>query len=533
MKVAIPEIPEHERSPLVLLLLDIVHQQQDRIALLEDEIASLKGLKPRPQIQPSTLETPKPATPPSQPGQRPGSAKRPKTAQLTIHREVLLPLPQPPAGAVFKGYQDYVVQDLVLEARTTRYRRERWRTTDGQTLVAALPDEVVAGSHFGPTLHSFALYQYHHQRVTQPLLREGLRQWGIDISAGQLNNLLTEGREAFHQEKEQLLPAGLQTSAHVGVDDTGARHRGQTGYCTHIGNEQFAFFESTDSKSRLNFLEILRKPHCDYVVNDVARVYWKRQQLSQALLEILGADAGVFADAASWQTHLTARGVTGERHVRIATEGALLGSLTAHGVPAELVILSDGAPQFDVLVHAACWLHAERPLARLVPYNEQHRQAIEGVRSKIWDLYQDLKAYQRQPLPSAKATLESQFDRLCAVRTGYPSVDGVLKEMRQSKADLLCVLEHPEVPLHNNTSERHIREYVTKRKVSGGTRSPAGRRSRDTFASLKKTCRALGVNFWEYLSDRVRGLGVVPRLAELIRGRATEAESGGAVAALA
>jgi hypothetical protein len=533
MKFAIPEIPEHERTPLVLLLLDILQQQQERIALLEDEIASLKGLKPRPQIQPSTLESPKPAASAAQPGKRPGSDKRPKTAQLTVHREVVLPLTQPPPGAIFKGYEDYVVQDLVLEARTTRYRRERWRTAEGQTLVAPLPDEVVAGSHFGATLHSFVLYQYHHQRVTQPLLLEGLRQWGIDISAGQLNNLLTEGRDTFHQEKEQLLPAGLQTSAHVGVDDTGARHRGQTGYCTLIGNEQFAFFESTDSKSRLNFLEILRQPHRDYVVNDVARDYWQRQQLSQAVIELLGADAGVFADGVSWQTHLQDRGVTGERHVRIATEGALLGSLTAHGVPAGLVILSDGAPQFDVLVHAACWLHAERPLARLVPSNEQHRQAIEGVRSQIWDLYQNLKAYQQQPLPSAKATLESQFDRLCAVRTGYPSVDGVLKEMAKAKADLLCVLEHPEVPLHNNTSERHIREYVTKRKVSGGTRSEAGRRSRDTFASLKKTCRALGVNFWAYLSDRVRGLGVIPRLAELLRGRARKAVSEGAVAALA
>jgi hypothetical protein len=95
------------------------------------------------------------------------------------------------------------------------------------------------------------------------------------------------------------------------------------------------------------------------------------------------------------------------------------------------------------------------------------------------------------------------------------------------------VLERPEVPLHNNVSEGHIREYVTRRKVSGGTRSEAGRRCRDTFASLKKTCRCLGVNFWEYLQDRVRGLGVVPRLRELIHGRAGDAQVGEVVAASA
>lgn len=533
MKLALPDIPEHERTPLVLLLLDIIHQQQERIALLEDEIAALKGLKPRPHIQPSTLETPKPAAPTTQPPKRPGSDKRPKNAQLTIHREIILPLHQPPPDAVFKGYEDYIVQDLVLEAPTTRYRRERWHTADGCTLVAALPDEVVPGSHFGPTLHTFVLYQYHHQRVTQPLLLEGLRQWGIDISAGQLNNLLTENRDAFHHEKEELLPAGLQVSRHVGVDDTGARHQGQTGYCTHIGNDLFAFFESTEHKSRLNFLEILRKPHTDYVVNDVARQYWTRQKLPQTLAETLGSNAGIFPDPASWQAHLRQQGVTGERHVRIATEGALLGSLAAHGVSAELVILSDGAPQFDVLVHASCWLHAERPLARMVPYSEPHRQAIAGVRGQIWELYQELKAYQHKPEVSRRAELEARFDRLCVNRTGFPSVDGVLQEMSQSKADLLRVLEHPAVPLHNNVSESHIREYVTKRKVSGGTRSAAGRRSRDTFASLKKTCGALGVNFWLYLSDRVRRSGVVPRLAELIRRRAPEGMCEGATAALA
>jgi hypothetical protein len=102
------------------------------------------------------------------------------------------------------------------------------------------------------------------------------------------------------------------------------------------------------------------------------------------------------------------------------------------------------------------------------------------------------------------------------------SADAVLKEMRDHKADLLRVLERPEVPLHNNASESDIREYVKKRKISGGTRSTAGRPCRDTFASLKKTCRKLGVNFWTYLRDRVRGLGEIPRLGDLIRWRAVE-----------
>jgi Transposase IS66 family len=386
------------------------------------------------------------------------------------------------------------------------------------------------GSHFGPTLRSYVLDQYHDAHVTQPLLWEQLQEFGIDISTGELNRLLTEDQEAFHQEKAELLPAGLAVSAYVGVDDTGARHQGHNGYCTAIGNDLFVSFESTDSKSRLNFLKVLRGPHTDYAIHDVAVGYWEQQQLSAELREKLCQGPQHFADDTAWRARLAELGITTKRHVRIATEGALLGSLIAQGVSPELAIVSDGAPQFHVLVHASCWVHAERPLARLVPFNEAHRVAIEHVRQQIWELYQDLKAYQQQPDPTQQPALAARFDALVDQRTDYPSINNALKEMRDHRADLLRVLERPEVPLHNNATESAIREYVKKRKISGSTRSDAGRRCRDTFASLKKTCRKLGVKFWEYLQDRVRGLGQVPRLAALIGQKAADAAAGNAAA---
>jgi hypothetical protein len=178
-------------------------------------------------------------------------------------------------------------------------------------------------------------------------------------------------------------------------------------------------------------------------------------------------------------------------------------------------------------------VHAERPLARAVPSNEAHRAALEQVRQQLWDLYQDLKAYRARPDPAAKTALEARFDALVSQPTDYPTTIGnALAEMRAHRADLLRVLERPEVPLHNNGTESIIRGYVKVRKISGGTRSDAGRRCRDTFASLKKTCRKLGVSLWAYLRDRLRGLGQVPRLAALIRqraGGATTARLGEAV----
>jgi hypothetical protein len=544
MSIVLPDITESECTPLVQQLLDIIRLQQERIRQLEDqvrlhherirqledEIARLKGLKSRPRIAPSALETP-PRPPRDPKAKRPGSAKRSKTAQLTITEETVLRVPDVPEGAVFKGYVDFVVQDLILQPRVIRYRREHWMTPDGRSLVAPLPAAVLPGSHFGPDLIGFILHQYHHQHVTQPLLLEQLHQLGIDISAGELSRILTEGKDAFHQEKAELLPTALEVSTYVEVDDTGARHQGHTGACTQIGNEFFAVFNSTASKSRLNFLDILRGPHTDYVINETAVAYWRRQKLPAVVVERLCQGPHAFADTAAWHDRLRDLGITPPRHVRIATEGALLGSLIAHGVSPELAVLSDGAGQYDVLAHAACWIHAERPLARLIPYSEEHRAAIAQVRGQIWDLYQDLKGYRQQPEPSQRPDLEARFDALCGQRTGFPSIDGVLQGMRAHRASLLRVLDRPEIPLHTNRSERHLRDYVKKRKISGGTRSELGRAARDTFASLKKTCRELGVNFWDYLQDRVRGVGQIPRLAELIRRRAEEMPARKVVAA--
>ena len=92
----------------------------------------------------------------------------------------------------------------------------------------------------------------------------------------------------------------------------------------------------------------------------------------------------------------------------------------------------------------------------------------------------------------------------------------ILKKIRGNKAELLLVLDHPEVPLHNNGSENDIREYVTKRKISGGTRSQYGREARDTFTSLHKTCKKLGVHFWHFLADRLTKTNQIPPLADLV-----------------
>jgi len=542
MKIVLPEVGPDERTPLVEALLGIIRQLADRVAELEqtnrelrDEIAVLKGQKPRPIIKPSILTT----TPEDKDGseKKPrnrGKPSRPKTSELTIHQETPLHPTELPEGATFRCFESYVVQDLIIQNNNTKYLRARYDLPEGGSVLAPLPPGVlpVEGGHFGANLVAHILDQYHQAHVTEPVLLEQLWEYGVDISSGQLHCILTEDKERFHQEKDEILTAGLAESSYIGTDDTGARHQGKNGYCTAIGNDLFAYFESTGSKSRVNFLQVLQGVQRDYALNDMALDYYKQQKLAAAVVEKLTTGPQEFVGEPTWHARLAELAITDERHVRIATEGALLGGLIARGVSKELIVLSDGAPQFVVFVHAACWIHAERPLAKLVPHNEEHRAEIDKIRGEIWELYQDLKAYQTNPDETQKPLLTARFDALVEPRTGYPSINGPLKEMREHKADLLRVLESPQVPLHNNAEEGDIREFVKRRKISGGTRSDAGRRCRDTFASLKKTCRKLGVRFWDYLQDRVRGLNQIPQLGDLIRQKAQEAAAKKAAAVL-
>ncbi len=542
------EIRPEQRTPLVESLLRVieqlqaaneqlrmtVQQQQLRIEQLEDEVRRLKGLPDQPKRKPGPSPLNDPSGPPSAAGEkkkkpnppggkRPGSAKRSKTRDLKIHKTVPLPLDGLPDGTKFLGYVDFTVQDLRLEPYNTRYRRGRYQLPDGTIVAAPLPEGVK--SHFGPTLRQYVLYQHFHNHVTQPLLHEELLELGMDISAGQVNRLLTEGHEAFSREKDSLLPAAREVSAYLQTDDTSARHRGKSGHTLHIGNDLFASFFTTDTKSRVNFLKILLSPHQGYLFNDDALFYLECFEFPQKHLARLKADTGaLYKDDKSWEAQLDAWEISSAEHRRLLTESALWANLLAHDLYSDLVFISDDAAQFKLLafLHALCWVHMERHVAQLIGLTADQRAAQEAARDAIWDYYQQLKAYREAPTPARRARLETDFDQLFLKETGWPELNEVLRKIHGKKSELLLVLDHPEIPLHNNLSENDIRQYVKKRKVSAGTRSDAGRRCRDTFLSLKTTCRKLGITFWRYLQDRIHGLHNIPPLADLIRKKAAE-----------
>lgn len=532
--IVMPTIPAAERTPLVETLLSLieglaqrVQKQEEDIAHLKDEIRALQGQKGPPRFKPSKMDEQtndrQGDGAQSADKRRPGSDKRIKNAELVIHDEkIVQPVEGIPSGSRFKGYRDVVIQDLIIQAHNTRYRLARWLTPSGEYLRARLPGGL-SEHRYGTTLRSYLLYQHHHCQVTQPLLLEQLREWGIAISSGAIDALLSGGQEDFHAEKDALLKVGLASASYISVDDSGARHQGKNGYVTQIGNPYFAWFESTESKSRINFLQLLCAGDIRYQINQTALHYMREQGLPQLPTQALAMSIRqCIADALGWEVHLDILGIQGERHRRIATEGALLGELHQRGL-SQLAIVSDDAGQFDVLTHALCWIHAERLIHTLLPLNEDHREDIAKVRSQVWQLYADLKRYKHRSTQTAKRALEKRFDEIFSQKTRYQGLNELLKRLRLKKAELLLVLQRPEIPLHTNDSERDIRDYVKKRKVSGGTRSDTGRRCRDTFISLKKTCRKLGISFWEYLNDRLTHAGRILPLPFTVQFRANNA----------
>ena len=392
---------------LVLKLLEETAELRRTVAAQRDEIARLKGGSGRPNIKPSGMDRGTEPEPPSGGGAGP-RPKGGKTSRLSIHEERTVKVASPPDGSRFKGYANFIVQDLVIRPHVVNFRCERWQTPEGATMTAPLPEGI--HGHFGPQLRRFVLAQYHQGQVTMPRLLALLRSVGIVISKRQLVRLLIAGQDGFLDEARDVLRAGLTSAAWITVDDTGARHKAANGFCTQIGNAHFAWFGTTPSKSRSNFLALLRAGHGNYVINAEALAYMRHRALAGPVIARLAEHPHQsFADQAAWTAHLDQLGIAALKvnpdPVMVATEGALWGSIKAHGFLPNTVIVSDDAGQFNVGRHGLCWVHAERLIHKLDTFTDENRAAQADIRGLVWPFYRDLKAYCRAPSKQRKAAL--------------------------------------------------------------------------------------------------------------------------------
>lgn len=528
INIEIPDIPEEELTPTNKKLLDvisqclqIIEQQNILISQLKDEVARLKGGNPRPKLKPSTLERNNIDTLENdkkkdyQPG-----ARRKKKKKLKVTGKKKLKKPKVPKGSIFKGYTSFFVQDIEIKPKVTEYIRQDWETPDGKRVLSPLPAGIKG--HYGPHLRQYILYLNYSLNVPQRSIKEHLAEIGFDISKGQLNSLLIDKHDVFHEEKEELLETGLKKFPCVQADDTGARHKGQNGFCTYVGNDFFAYFKSSKSKSRINFLEILRGNDTRYIFTQESIDYMERKGITQVRLKrFKGLINKKIKNKDKWLEFLKIIGPTNNKEERILTEAALLGSILEKGIPPDLIVLSDDAGQFDILYRALCWMHAERKITTLIPINDYEASVIEDVRTQIWAFYNALKIYKLSPGKTMRKALEEKFEAIFTQKTAFESINKALSLIYTTKKGLLMVLQKPDIPLHNNGSENSIRSMVQKRKIHGGTRSDIGKECRDTFVSLKKTCIKLGIPFYKFLYDRLTGENEILPLYKLMLEKAS------------
>ena len=258
------------------------------------------------------------------------------------------------------------------------------------------------------------------------------------MSSGELSQLLTQGRDQFHAEKEELLATGIRCSSYIQTDDTGTRHKGQNGYCTIIDNESFAWFESTGSKSRENFVSLLYRPWPTYSLTEDALAYLEKHDYPQKWLRVLKPCRGVtFLSHEAWVACMKDLGITGKRR-REANEAMIYGSLIQHGA-GHLTTFSDGARQFDIFKHSQCWIHAERglagiegpePAAAQQPEREPDPGICEARKDQWWNAKRCRVAMSRhlcQPEENVSPVwsfIPGLSDRQANRRRGVPEVGG-------------------------------------------------------------------------------------------------------------
>jgi Transposase IS66 family len=533
-------ITDEGHRELVLRLLNLIETlatdlrtAQAEIQRLRDENNRLKGEQGQPTIKPGA----KPITPDhsSEPERRQHKSRKKgrKVQQVRIDRERVLrvdPASLPP-DAEFKGYQEVVVQDVVVHTDNVLFRKEKFYSpSQGKTYLAELPPGYQG--EFGPGVRAMAIIFAFACQMTEPKILEWFCQMGIHISAGQISNLLIKGQQQFHREKDAVYQAGLASSPWHHLDDTATRVNGQNQHCHVVNNPLYTTYFTTPGKDRLSVIDVLRngQPRV-FRLNAEALRYLEtagvsptiRQQLAQLSPE-QDLDQSTLEQLLG--EHLPDLGV--QKRKWILDAAAVAAYHAQREWPVVRLLICDGAPQFAWVSEelGLCWVHEGRHYKKLYPYLAPHQRLLEEFLEDFWDFYRELLAYQRQPGAEERRRLETEFDDLFARNTGYWDLDERIALTRGKKPQLLMALKHPEIPLHNNPAELAVRQRVRKRKISFGTRVAEGTKAWDTFMSLAATTRKLGLNFYHYIHDRVSAKKGIPQLSSIIAARAKAIDLG-------
>ena len=493
---------------------------------LKDENNRLKGEQGKPEVKPSKKTLPNNHSSEKARKKTADWNKQPKNEKLTITRteqpvEMETPLPE---DAQFKGVEPYIVQDIKLVSETICYLRKKYYSpSTGKTYYSPLPKG--CNGQFGPNLKTLTLGLHHLCNVSQKNIRTLFTNSGISISKGQISNLLIKGQDAFHLEKSEIVLAGLKSAPWQQTDDTLTRVNGVNQSCHVLGNPHFISYTTLPRKDRLSVLQVfMNGTDLLFLLNQevLNSAYVKKLPLKWRKI-LSSLPLGSCWDEPSVRKMMDDKFPTLGAHARkrLIEEFALAGYRFQTVVPVISLLVSDDAPQFQGLTEflALCWIHGGRHFHKLSPHLLCYQERLANFLKKFWGFYDDLLAYKSKPSSRKAASLSKKFDLLFTANTGYDLLDDRIRKTAANKEELLQVLTHPEIPLHNNASELAVRSRVRKRDVSFGPRTQEGVKAWDTFQTIAGTALKQGVSVLAYLCDRISGENKMPSLASLIAER--------------
>ena len=540
-KIDLNAIQDENTRELIRQLLNLVEKlsadlrdAQIENQQLRDEINRLKGEQGKPKTKGNT---PKP--PPnnhSSEKERHKSRqrhKKSKKAEIQIDQEQVVKVDPSvlPKDAKFKGYQDVVVQDILLRTNNILFHKQKYYSASTRkTYLGEIPRGYEG--QFGPGIKALTLVFYYGIGTSEPKILEFFENVGINISSGEISNLLIKKKERFHAEKDAVYEAGLQSCPWQQSDDTVTRLDAQNQHCHVVCNLVYTSYHTRASKNRMSVLDVLRNGRKRvFRLNEEAIGYlssipwskaawrkiegWKSEQdwEEKAFLERL--DEGL-------------PGLSKQKRKTLIDAAAVAAYHAQKNDPVVQALVCDDAPQFNWLgkKKMLCWVHEGRHYKKLTPVIGLHREFLDDFLKQFWEYYHQLLDYRQQPTGEEGLRLETEFDELFSIQTGYDALDKRIAKTNAKKDSLLLVLQYPELPLHNNASELGVRQRVRKRDVSFGPRTEDGLRAWDTFATLSETTKKLGISFYHYLNDRISGANQIPPLSDLVSLRAIDLNLG-------
>ena len=427
-----------------------------------------------------------------------------------------------PADAEFNGYEDVLVQEILITTDNVEYKKEVFYSpSEKRTYVGELPPGIVG--EFGPGIRSLICTLKYIANMSQPKIQELLENCGILISQPTISRILTNDETGFNQEQKDIFRAALEHTSYHQIDDTTVRVNGKNQYSQIFCNPYYTAFFTVPRKDRLTILDLLlcgreRRYRFNIQAFCLMSDFKVSKKVTDQLFNLTEDKEISEAEMQALLRKVFKKGKGKNTKTRIMEAAAIAAYHRQTEVPVVNILLADDAPQFKKITAnlALCWIHEARHYNRLNPIVSCNVDALKDFKTSLWDFYADLLKYKNNPDSETAAKLSIEFDKLFSTTTTYDALNDRIEKTRGKKEELLKVLEYPCLPLHNNDSELGARVEKRRQDVSLHTISDAGTKAKDAFLTITQTARKLGVNAYRYINDRISKKFNMPALSDLI-----------------